>query len=473
MRSMLGVYALLCAGCAPSGDGDLGPTAVVRRGGVRVEVRTVGELRAARSYSIASEIRSNRAKVVEVVPEGTPVRAGDVILRFDPTPFQEDVEKYRVERDRAAAALQAVELELKLVLEQNKEAQRNAEHALMLSRLDLENVSKGQGPVTLKKREVAEAQGLDALGAARRELEDMKTLFGRGFVTRAELAQAEAAVRQAERNYELARLEHTTEREYTRPADVQRAEAAVADAEKTLAQVEQQAESMQKRQRALIEKAQTELEDASRRLALAENELDRTVVRSPATGYVVYIETYIEGEKRTVRIGDSLWSGNPVIQIPDLSEMFVNAQVRETDLHKVRMQLPAEVSIEAYPKLELRGEVSFIGTLGSHDDRDETTRYFRVHIELDRVDPRLRPGMTASVTIVGDHVTDAVLVPLDAVFSEDGQSVAYRVERAGVRTVPIELGLHDDRFAVVHDGLTEGDRVLLFEPDDVQQMRPW
>ncbi len=470
---MLGVYALLCAGCAPSGDGDLGPTAVVRRGNVRVEVRTVGELRAARSYSIASEIRSNRAKVVEVVPEGTPVRAGDVILRFDPTPFQEDVEKYRVERDRAAAALQAVEQELKLVLEQNKEARRKAEHTLMLSRLDLENVSKGQGPVTLKKREVAEALALEALGTARRELEDMKVLFGRGFVTRAELAQAETAVRQAERNYELARLEHTTEREYTQPADVQRAKAAVADAEKALVQVEQQAESMQKRQRALIEKAQTELEDASRRLALAENELERTVVRSPATGYVVYIETYIEGEKRTVRIGDSLWSGNPVIKIPDLSEMFVNAQVRETDLHKVRMQLPAEVSIEAYPKLELRGEVSFIGTLGSHDDRDETARYFRVHIKLDRVDPRLRPGMTASVTIVGDHVTDAVLVPLDAVFSKDGQPVAYRVERAGVRTVPIELGLHDDRFAVVHDGLSEGDRVLLFEPDDVQQMRPW
>ncbi|GAF73198.1 unnamed protein product, partial [marine sediment metagenome] len=283
--------AVMCTGCSPSREDDLGPAAVVSRGDLRVEVRTVGDLQAARSFSIASEIRSNRAKVVEVVPQGTPVSAGDVIIRFDPTPFQEDIEKFRVERDRAAALLLAAEEEMKLVAEQNKEAQRNAEHTFMLAELDIENVLKGEGPVTLKKREVAEAQGSETLDAARRELADMKALFERGFVTRAELAQAESAVRQAERNYELAKLEHSTEREYMRPANVQRARAAVAEAEKALAQIKQQAESKREKQRALIEKAQTDLEDASRRLALAENELARTVVRSPATGYVVYIET--------------------------------------------------------------------------------------------------------------------------------------------------------------------------------------
>jgi len=462
---------LVAGSCSQSLDTDLGPTATVRRGDLRVEVRTVGTLQAGRSFSIASEIRSNRARVIEVVPEGTLVSKGTSIIRFDPTPFQEDVEKYRVERDRAAAALQAAEEDMKLVVEQNKEARRTASHARMLAKLDLENVLKGEGPVTLKKREVAEEQGRETLESAKRELMDMQALFGRGFVTRAELDQAESAVRQAERNYELAKLEHTTEREYMRPADVQRARAAVTEAEKALAEIDQQAESKRERQQAIIEKAQTELEDASRRLAIAENELAHTVVKSPATGYVVYVETFVEGEKRTVRIGDSLWSGNPVIQIPDLSEIVVKTQVRETDLHKVRTGLPVEVRIDAYPELVLHGEVSFIGTLASHDDLDETARYFRVHVNLDRGDPRLRPGMTASVNIVGDHVTDALLVPLDAVFSGSDGMVAYRVARNGIERRRIELGAHDERYAVVNTGLAETDRVLLTEPPEHEVRR--
>ena len=66
----------------------------VERGSLEVKISEVGTLIAPRSVTIASEIQSNRAKVVRLTPEGTWVNPGDLLVEFDPTPFEEDVNKF-------------------------------------------------------------------------------------------------------------------------------------------------------------------------------------------------------------------------------------------------------------------------------------------------------------------------------------------------------------------------------------------
>src|SRR5262245_47500485 len=74
------------------------PVAVAERGNLDVTIVEPGTLAAARSVTIASEIRSNRAKIVSLTTDGTWVKPGDVVVSFDPTPFEE-------ERDKVAAEL--------------------------------------------------------------------------------------------------------------------------------------------------------------------------------------------------------------------------------------------------------------------------------------------------------------------------------------------------------------------------------
>ena len=84
------------------------PTARAERGVLDVTLVEGGTLQAARSVTLSSEIRSNRAKIVHLLADGSWVKPGDVIVRFDPTPFEEEVARRLAElRDAEAAAVRA------------------------------------------------------------------------------------------------------------------------------------------------------------------------------------------------------------------------------------------------------------------------------------------------------------------------------------------------------------------------------
>src|SRR5262249_24998405 len=82
----------------------------VHHGNLEIKVVSTGTVVALRSVTIASEIQSNRAKVVHLMPEGSLVKEGDVLVAFDPTPFLDDVTKYtRALKEAEATLLQTVQ----------------------------------------------------------------------------------------------------------------------------------------------------------------------------------------------------------------------------------------------------------------------------------------------------------------------------------------------------------------------------
>jgi RND family efflux transporter MFP subunit len=96
------------------------------------------------------------------------------------------------------------------------------------------------------------------------------------------------------------------------------------------------------------------------------------------------------------------------------------------------------------------------------------TRNFEVVIDVSRPDEQMRPGVTARVTVLGDQVPDALFLPRQAVFEKDGKPVVY--VRGGAGFVAREVQIkHRTESRVVIEGLTEGTEAALSNPEGSSQ----
>ena len=87
-------------------------------------------------------------------------------------------------------------------------------------------------------------------------------------------------------------------------------------------------------------------------------------------------------------------------------------------------------------------------------------------VTLDEVDPRLRPGMTATIRVAVDRIAGALVVPAEAVFSDRGEDVVYVLQRGSAVRRPIEVDRRNAEQVVVRGGIAAGERIALRKPSE-------
>lgn len=465
----VGSFALTAALVTRGGGGVTshgGAVPVARAERRRLEVTLVepGSLFAARSVTLASEIRSNRAKIVSLLPDGTWVKKDDVVVRFDPTPFEEEHAKALADLRDAQAEAARLEQERKLQIAKAEETLESERHRVRIAELNLEAYERGSGALTVREAEVRSAASASELERARRDLSDMQVMFERGFVSEGELARQRLKVDGLGRESGLDADRLKAAREVTFPRDLERAKTQVEEAKDAVARAESVLYYTHEFYRAAAETAARKVEAATETLRVAEEQLTKTALATPIDGFLVLQDIPLESGKRRPQVGDSVWSGVPLATVPDLSQMIVVTRVREVDLHRVRDGLPATVALEAYPDLVLTGRIGVIGSL-AEEVPDSPWKFFGVTLQLDRGDARLRPGMSVRVAFLLDAVDDAVVVPVDAVFGAGDASVCY-VQRGG-ETVEqaVALGKRNETHVEIRRGIAAGEELLLAVPD--------
>jgi HlyD family secretion protein len=137
-------------------------------------------------------------------------------------------------------------------------------------------------------------------------------------------------------------------------------------------------------------------------LQQAQTDLDHTTILSPIDGKAVQLNAH-EGE--VVITGTMNNPGSVIAVIADLSEILVEAQVGETEITGIRVNQPAKVHVDAIPDKEYDGHVAEIGSSAALKQGTAAgMRYFKVKVQVDNPDDRLRPGMTSQVSIVTTSV---------------------------------------------------------------------
>ncbi|MBK9035832.1 MAG: HlyD family efflux transporter periplasmic adaptor subunit [Myxococcales bacterium] len=205
-----------------------------------------------------------------------------------------------------------------------------------------------------------------------------------------------------------------------------------------------------------VERAKAELT-----ITHAKAALERMEVRAPHDGILVLRR----GWRGTVpRVGDQLWPGQGVAEIPLLDDMEAEVFVLEVDASGLKEGQPAEVTIEARPGRVFAGKIRLVDKLAKPRLASSPVQYFAVVIELDTTERAvMKPGQRVQSTLtLADE--DALVVPRQAVISKGEQNLVYRKGPRGFEPVPVVLGAATAGRVVVKDGLAAGDRIALRDP---------
>jgi len=183
---------------------------------------------------------------------------------------------------------------------------------------------------------------------------------------------------------------------------------------------------------------------------------------SPASGSIILVEVE-EGE--IVTSGAlSYTAGTTIMTVADLSKMQIKAGVNEVDVGKIRFGQEVAIDVDAYPNVKYNGLITHIAPAARDD---QGVKIFDVEIDIVDSDERLRPGMTANIEIQGDHKTDILTVPVEAVFKKQGRYVAYVMDGSEEEPVEREVvtGISNISTVEIVEGLSEGDNVTLYDPE--------
>lgn len=198
---------------------------------------------------------------------------------------------------------------------------------------------------------------------------------------------------------------------------------------------------------------------AERRVEEIRQQIDAMSVRAPRDGTVVYLTNWRSEKKK---VGDSVWRGERVVEIPDLRLMKAKGEVDEVDAGKIQLKQRAILRLDAHPDEELHGQINWIANTVQRQTPHKPLKVLRLEMTLQRTDPeKMRPGMRFRGEIEIDRVADAVLVPADAVVNTARGPVLIRKRLFGSDETAVRLGKRNEKQVQVLDGISAGDQVLV------------
>jgi Cu(I)/Ag(I) efflux system membrane fusion protein len=173
---------------------------------------------------------------------------------------------------------------------------------------------------------------------------------------------------------------------------------------------------------------------------------DALILRSPFRGVVQEVPAH---QGVNVKVGDHL------IDIADLSVVWVSAEFYESELSMLQIGQPVTVTASSYPNDHFEGQVAVINPF-----LEQVKRTGKVRIDIPNPDFKLRPGMYANVEL-GMDMGEGLTVPASAVMPTGSREIAF-VDKGGGKLEPrvVQLGEQIGDHYEVKSGLAEGERVV-------------
>lgn len=168
--------------------------------------------------------------------------------------------------------------------------------------------------------------------------------------------------------------------------------------------------------------------------------------------------------------GDSVEPNKHLMEIVDLSEVYAEGRIFEGQVAAIKTGQKVRVSVESYPKEEFTGTVDLLsGTL------DAETRTLKVWVRIKNPDLKLRPNMRARLNIVTAEADSVVTVPLSAVLGEAGNLFVFvqsDTDELVYERKPVVVGMKDDRYAEIVEGVFPSDKVVTLGNYQLQYVTP-
>ncbi len=386
----------------PGGSKEL-PTTRVRRGTVELNVYTMGELRPPRSMIITAPSVPGTLTIVHLAKTGTHVSAGDVVLEFDPSD-----QEYQLEM--------------------------------------------AQSRLNEARQQITRAQADAAVQAAQDKVSLLRAKFD---VRRAELeVQKNELVGDIDKKKNLLALEEAKRRQEQMQKDVESRAVAAEAGIAVLRQQEAEAEISMMRARQNIQNM------------VVKSPIDGVVTVRDNADILGYVRIFgmIFPEYRE---GDSVWPGRTVAEVLATDQMEVMGKIDEGDRSNISSGQIAEIRVNGRPGVVYTARVKAIsGTLSRRTMWGaDSMRRFDTTLTLEHIDKAVRPGVTADVTIRGNQLKDVLFLPRQCLFDKAGKQVVYVRANGGFEPREVKINNRTESQIVV-EGLQENAEVALVNPEE-------
>lgn len=210
---------------------------------------------------------------------------------------------------------------------------------------------------------------------------------------------------------------------------------------------------------------------AQTKIREAETDLRDLEVRAPHDGIFVLAGNSDEAPQ----VGQIVWRGQPLAEIPQLDRMKAEVYVLEADAGGLEEGMAANVVLEAHPDARTRAAIRQIASFAKRRVRWSPVQYFQVTLEIDGSDPdTMKPGQRVRAEIEVERLEDVVTVPREAVFrGEEGEHHVFLYRGGRYESVAVEIGSAALGRVVVTSGIEAGDRVALRDPtEEIEEDEP-
>jgi multidrug efflux pump subunit AcrA (membrane-fusion protein) len=212
------------------------------------------------------------------------------------------------------------------------------------------------------------------------------------------------------------------------------------------------------------DKAQRDLETAQKYLSLMQ-------LRAPTDGVVNVLPNFrAQGtfgqSQPPFKEGDNAWTGAEIVEIPDLSQLYIDLRLEEVDRGRIQLGQSVKIRVDAIPDKEFSAELDYVSPIAALVFKGGSTpeKTFPARATLKSLDPRLRPGMSASAEIIIEKEPSQLLIPARASFDKEGKPAVYVQTGKDFVVRNVQIGNRNDEEIVIAGGLKEGEIVALENP---------
>ncbi len=220
---------------------------------------------------------------------------------------------------------------------------------------------------------------------------------------------------------------------------------------------------------ARVERDLLAIEDrkAGLKIKQAEDGLQALQVVAPHDGILVLMRNW-RGEM--TRVGDTIWRGQPIGEIPELATMQAEVFVLEADAAGLAKDQKATLFLEADSGATFTGKVKTVDKVARPRIPRQPVQYFGVTVELEKTNPKLmKPGARVRAILEVENQTNAFAIPRQALFEKNGKRLVYRRKRDAFEPVEVTIGSSSAGRVVVTKGLAKGDEIALEDPEKSEE----
>jgi len=461
--------------------------------------------------------------ILSIVPEGTyitpeDVNEGKLLVELDSSVLEEQIAQYEIDVATARASYTEANEAYRIQMKQNESDITAAELAVKFARMDFQKyLGEDLADEVINKLEANPDSHIDVssllkdipievddpndpndpndegggasqmlkelrdsilladgqLQKATDVLEGTQKLYDANYASALDLQTARLDVQRFKVNTQSATEALRLYKRYDFPKEAEKFISDYEEAKRELDRTKARARSMlaQAEAKLLSAKARYDLQD--KRMKKAQEQIAACMIKAPAPGLVVYASSSDVfsrrggGTRRTIAEGETVYERQKIITLPDTAEMIAEIAVHEAEVDKVRPGQDALITVDPFPDEKFKGRVLKVSDLpdAQRGWLNPDLKVYPTEVLIKGTHDFLKPGMSAKVEILVEHLKDVVIVPITVIANRQGKKICFVVKSDGSQNERVvKTGAFDDTFVQIVEGLEAGEKVMLNPP---------